>query len=126
MHGILARFPFLAEAAHRFPQTNRKSSNGFQALRRALRQTSVAFAPYFRKKQFRVAENAGKRIVQFMPQHFAEFPAVQFSISDFFSQGNSSRRLEKTFRSGRSVGITLGLAQTPLDQSKRREDFLNQ
>jgi hypothetical protein len=50
VHGVAARFPFRAQAAHRFAQTGGKGRNGFQALRRALRQAAVAFPPYFREQ----------------------------------------------------------------------------
>src|ERR1700731_2206137 len=89
--GGLTRFPFGAEAANRFAQTNGESGDGFQALRSALRQTAVAFPPNFGEQKLRVSENARKRVVQFVAKHLAEIFAVQ--IHDSFLSG----RLERFF-----------------------------
>jgi len=55
LHGILARFPLRAEAAHGFAQTNGQSCNRFETLWSAVRQAPVVFAPYFGEQKFRVS-----------------------------------------------------------------------
>jgi hypothetical protein len=64
MPGVLAGFPFRTQAAHRFAETNRQRSDGFETLRCALRQASIAFAAYFGEQWFAVAQDAGERVVQ--------------------------------------------------------------
>jgi hypothetical protein len=110
MDGILARFPFRAEAAYRFAQANRKRRNGFEALGSGLRQSSVALAPYFGKKEFRVSQNAGERIIQFVAQHFAEILAIH--VCEHISSS-----CFKQFSAGMEcLGFALGLAQPPLNE----------
>ena len=42
MHGVLPRFPFLAQPAHGFPQAHRQRGNRFEALSSALHFTKHA------------------------------------------------------------------------------------
>jgi len=119
MHGVLARFPFRAELAHRFAQTNGERGDGFEALGSALRQTAVAFPPYFDEQQFSVAKNSRKRIVQFVAQNLAE--VLAFHVSS----GKSRRRVDRlvirarVLRSRQRLSIALRFAQAPLDEAER-------
>ena len=55
MHGMLSRFPFLAQPAHRFPQAHRQRGNGFQPLFSAVRKFAVAIPVNLRQQEFRVS-----------------------------------------------------------------------
>jgi|HubBroStandDraft_5_1064220.scaffolds.fasta_scaffold411822_2 hypothetical protein len=67
MHGVLAGFPFGAQAAHGLAQTNRRHNDSFEALRRALRQAAVAFAAYFGEQKFGINQDTGEWVIQFVP-----------------------------------------------------------
>ena len=69
---ILPGFPFLAEAADGFAQAHSERGDSFETLLRALWELSVALATDFGEEKFRVSEDAGERIVEFVAEHFAE------------------------------------------------------
>jgi hypothetical protein len=72
VHGMLPRFPFLAEAPHRLSKPHRQRGNRFEALFSAGREFPVIFSVYLRKQEFRVAQDSRQRIVQLVAQHFSK------------------------------------------------------
>jgi len=67
-----AGIPFLAEAADGFAQAHSERGDSFETLLRALWELSVALATDFGEEKFRVSEDAGERIVEFVAENFAE------------------------------------------------------
>src|SRR6266571_4847795 len=102
VHGMLPRFPLLAQPPHRLPQAHGQRGNRFEPLLSAARELAVIFPVNLGQQQFRVSQNSGQRVVQLMAEHLSKI---------FF------RFLERT---ARAVRHSLGLAQAAPDQAKRR------
>jgi hypothetical protein len=68
---LRARFG-LTEPAHGFAQAHRKRRDGFYPLETAFRKLGGPLPARFGEQELRVAENAGKRMVEFVAQDFSE------------------------------------------------------
>ena len=99
---MLARFPFLAQAAHGFAQAHGECGNRFQPLFSAVRKCAVILPVNFRQQEFGVTQNPGERIVEFMTQHLSK---IFLRLFEWFVD---------TFRDPPN------LAQAAADQAKRR------
>ena len=62
----MAIFPILAEATDSFAKSNRERGDGFESLLAAVGELAIVFAAHFGEQQFSIAENSGKRIVEFV------------------------------------------------------------
>ena len=92
----MAGFPLLAEAADGFAEAHGKSGDGFHALLAPAREESVVLAADFSEEEFRVAENAGERIVELVAEDFAEvFAGGRQSVVEALAQVLSPRTVSK-------------------------------
>ena len=72
VHGMLPRFPFLAQPAHGLPQAHRQRGNRFEPLFSAVREFAVIFPVNLRQQEFRVSQNPRQRIVQLVAEHLSK------------------------------------------------------
>src|SRR6266849_477757 len=86
-------FEHLAETPNRFAHSNGERGDDFQAFYARFGKSATGFA----EQEFGVAENSGKRVVEFMTQEFTEV----FRVGEF-----GSGRREATF--GRFMGQPAG------------------
>src|SRR5216683_2130878 len=75
------RLPLYLRPPHRFPQPHRQRSNRLQPLFSSLGNLAVVFSVDLREQQFRVSQDSGQRVIQFVPQHFSE---VFVSVAEGF------------------------------------------
>src|ERR1700690_469574 len=71
----LVLFPFFAQSPHRPPHPHSPRGDGRQALLPRFRQFQL-LSFHRHQQQLRIPQNSRQRIVQFVPQHFSEIPAV--------------------------------------------------
>src|ERR1700682_4788031 len=72
VHGMLPRFPFLAQPAHGFPQAHGQRGSRFEPLFSAVREFAVIFPVNLRQQEFRVSQNPRQRIVQLVAEHLSK------------------------------------------------------
>ena len=57
MHGVLPRFPFLAQPAHGFPQAHGQRGDRFEAQFSAVREFAVLFLVNLCQQELRIPQN---------------------------------------------------------------------
>jgi hypothetical protein len=92
VHGVLPRFPFLAQPAHGFPQAHGQRGDRFEAQFSAVREFAVLFPVNLCQQELRISQNPRQRIMR--------------SVS-----GNPSESIHKSIHSVKSLPTWQVLAQ---------------
>ena len=102
--GLATGFEHLAETPNRFAHSNGERGDDFQAFYARFGKLPATLATGFGEQEFGVAENSGKRVVEFMTQEFTEV----FRVGEF----GGGRREADPVRSNKSAGKAGRLLRT--------------